>query len=145
MPRRRKTMTGADAQSIGSVPGQRYGEGVAQQEMQRAMPAPDGMGSDAPMPDVEPAVPSMDVGAPQVSAADPGALQEFLGGHNPRLLSGSSRPDEPVTAGLMQGPGPGPAMTGIASMPTPVRRTLMNLAEQTGNPRWREIAQRAGL
>ena len=40
MPRKRKTLSGDAAQEIKSVPGQRYGEGVAQQQMQQAMPAP---------------------------------------------------------------------------------------------------------
>ena len=40
MPRGKKTQSGDPAQKVESVTGQRYGEGVAQEQMQKAMPAP---------------------------------------------------------------------------------------------------------
>ena len=53
MPRARKTQTGATAMSVQQVPGQQYGVGVQQEELQRMMPAPQAQ----PMTAVPPAAP----------------------------------------------------------------------------------------
>ena len=50
MPRKRKTLSGDAAQNIKSVPGQRYGENINQQAMQRSMPAPQRQGPTPPRP-----------------------------------------------------------------------------------------------
>ena len=130
----RTTQSGDPAQSIGSVPGQRYGEGVEQQAMQRAMPAPDMQQATAPSPaaPVRPAPP-----------VDPASIQQFLGAQNPNLLAQSANPDQPVTAGLSTGPGPGQAA--IAGPKTPPSRWLQRMAEDTGNPKWQRLAEQAGL
>jgi len=47
MPRKRKTLSGDAAQEVKSVPGQRYGEGVAQQQMQQQL-GPSDEGGNAP-------------------------------------------------------------------------------------------------
>lgn len=142
MPRGKKrvTQSGADAQNIKSVPGQRYGEGVAQQAMQEAMPAPDLAG--APIPSAAPPT-AQPVTPPQ--HADPAQISQFLGANKPALLSGTQRPDVPVTDGLAGGPGRGPEALAQARTTTPIARYLQNLAADTGNKKWQHLAERAGL
>lgn len=138
MPRKRQTMSGADAQNIKSVPGQRYGEGKEQQALQQAMPAPD-----LASPEFSagpPTFPGMPPAAP--TAIDPMAVQGFLNQTKPNLLGMTGRPDEPVTAGLASGPGPGPE---VMRNTAPIRRYLDQLTADTGNPKWRRLAERAGL
>lgn len=133
-------MSGADAQNIESVPGQRYGEGVEQQEMQRAMPAPDLATGDTPA-----AVGPPPMGDAQRPQADPAAIQQFLQQHKPALLGASQRPDEPVTAGLPGGPGAGPEALQMQIGMTPLARTLQRLSIDTGNPMFSRLAERARL
>lgn len=141
MPRKRQTMSGDDAQNIGSVPGRRYGEGVEQQAMQRAMPAPDRAG--APVaPAVATGVP--EGAAPPTAQMDPQAVQQFLSG-GPNLLAGTQNMDEPVTSGLSQGPGAGPDALKMLQSSTPLRRYLTQLSEQSGDPTFARLAERAGL
>lgn len=139
MPRgkRRTTQSGAPAQAIRSVPGQRYGEGVEQQQLQRAMPAPDMQEASAPngMAGGPPVIPS--------PAPDPAMIQQYLAGHNPNMLGGTQMPDQPVTAGLSTGPGPGPSA--LARPRTPTARWLHRLGQETGNPKWKRLAEEAGL
>ena len=59
------------------------------------------------------------------------------------MLQGSQRPNEPVTAGLSSGPGPGPEA--ISRGTTPLSRTLANLAARTGNENYARLARKAGL
>jgi hypothetical protein len=129
----RVTQSGDPAQKIASVPGQRYGEGVEQQAMQQAMPAPDLMKATAPS---APAV----IPSPPV---DPAMVQNYLGSHNPGMLGTTAHPDQPLTAGMSTGPGPG--QSAIAGPRTPASRWLMRMAEDTGNPKWRRLAEQAGL
>lgn len=131
----RTTMAGDPAQKIGSVPGQRYGEGVQQQAMQRQMPAPDMQQATAPSPSAAPVQP--------MPPTDPSMVQEYLATQNPNMLGGTQIPDQPVTAGLSTGPGPG--RSAIAGPKTPMSRWLMRMAEDTGNPKWRRLAEQAGL
>lgn len=139
MPRKRKTMSGEDAQNIGSVPGQRYGEGQDQQALQRAMPAPD-MQANVPT-----GGPPVFAGAPSIARVnpDPMQVQQFLQTSKPNLLGGTRNPDQPVTAGLSTGPGPGPEV--LMRNTTPMRRYLERLSADTGNPKWKMLAQKAGL
>lgn len=139
MPRKRKTLTGADAQDIKSVPGQRYGEGVDQQAMQRAMPAPDGM--QASVPSVE--IPEMQA-QPTSRAAGPESIAEFLSSNNPGLLSQPGS-DRPVTSGLPTGPGPGPEILRLTGTQSPLARQLLELSKATGSPVFERLAQRAGM
>lgn len=132
----RTTQSGDPAQKIASVPGQRYGEGVEQQAMQRAMPAPDMV--EATAPSAAPAQPVM-----PMPPVDPAAIQGYLQSHNPNMLGGTALPDQPVTAGMSSGPGPG--VSAIAGPRTPPSRWLQRMAEDTGNPKWRRLAEQAGL
>ena len=57
------------------------------------------------------------------------------------LLARTDRPDEPVTAGLPVGPGPGPeAMT--AKFGSPTLATLNRLFQATGDPMWARLASK---
>ena len=148
MPRgkKRTTQSGADAQSVKSVPGQRYGEGVEQQQLQRNMPAPDlaseGVPTGGPPPEM-----METVGPPVMPSAppDPAQVEQFLGANKPQLLSGTQMPQVPVTDGLSGGPGRGPEALVQARAVTPIARYLQNLARDTGNKKWAYLAERAGL
>ena len=139
MPRTRKTQTGAPAQEVKSVPGRRYGEGDDQQAMQAALPAPN-VQQPVPTPSgPPPGAPLVEPGRPS-----PDAVQAFLGQHNPNLLAGTDTPDELVTEGLSSGPGRG--AEAIRNRPTtPLKRFYENLAAETGNVKFRHLAERAGL
>lgn len=132
----RKTQTGESAQTVKSVPGQRYGEGVEQQQLMDAMPAPDRRG--APIPGAP---------SPQPVQAQPPAgpeqIQQFLTQHTPNLLAETQNPGQPVTDGLSTGPGRGP--TAIQRSTTPTRRYLDRLAAETGNPKWKRLAERGRM
>lgn len=140
MPRRRRTQSGAPAQQIESVQGQRYGEGVAQQEMQRLLPAPQTRGEPIVASPVESASP-----APTSPAAPPPDLAALLGQAPAGLLGGTQRPLEPVTTGMPSGPGAGPAVLGSLNPTTPLARMLRTLSQRTGDPGFRDMADRAGL
>ena len=142
MPRKRRTQSGADAQNIKSVPGQRYGEGVEQQQLQQAMPAPD-LAQPVTAPSSGP--PTFNNASPQTGPMplDPVAIKQFLDTTKPNLLSGSQRPTEPVTSGLPFGPGGGPEM--IARPTAPIKRYFEQLSADTGNPKWKMLAAKAGL
>ena len=134
----RTTQAGDPAQKIASVPGQRYGEGVEQQAMQQAMPAPDMVEATAPNPSAPQGAPVM-----PMPPVDPAAIQGYLQSNNPNMLGGTALPDQPVTAGLSSGPGAGPSA--VAGPRTPPSRWLSRMAEETGNPKWRRLAEQAGL
>lgn len=139
MPRRRKTQTGADAQDIWSVPGRRYGEGVELQALQQSAPAPQ-----VPQPGAGAPTPTAASPAP-VAAPAPVDVGALLSAAPLGLLStGTQRPDEPVTAGLSTGPGPGPGMLST-TVSTPLGRTLRMLAERTGDRVFQELLDRARL
>lgn len=150
MPRRRKTQSGAPAQKIGSVQGQRYGEGVAQEQMQAQMPAPDNRVMAA-----RPSAPTPPAGGPPAPAQAPTpalSLQEILqraqSAPSPgmgSLFAPSTRPDEPITAGLSTGPGPGPEALGPALSVSTQGKFLRELTERTGNPYFARLADRSGL
>jgi len=140
MPRKRQTITGDDAQNISSVPGQRYGEGKEQQSLQQEMPAPD---TQQPV-DVPPG--AAPVGQPVVEQprTAPDQIQAFLANNNPNLLAQSDFPDEPVTEGLSMGPGSN--TSAIRNRPiTPLKRFYENLARDTGDSRYRLLAEKVGL
>lgn len=141
MPRgkRKYTQSGAPAQKIESVEGQRYGEGVAQQQLQQTLPAPDY--GNAPAPPA-PAAAMPPAGPAQL---DPAALQAMLAGAPIGMLAGTQAPGEPVTAGLSRGPGGGPELLGTFNAQTPMSRMLRELSRRTGDDEWRKLAERAGL
>ena len=93
---------------ISTVPNQTYGEAAQQQAAQRAVPmAP----SAAPAPSQMPAPP----GAQDQHAAANQPQGQVYPGELP-WTGPTQRPNEPVTAGLPTGPGPGPeALTGVGA------------------------------
>ena len=172
MPRTRRTNSGAPGQPIAPVPGQQYGMGVEQQRLAEAMPAPAiqpagpgggtaagaGAAVGAAYSEPEPATgwaarvgssagavaaPSPDqVRAEQYQAAIAAAQQ--MSGRAGILTNPTRRPQEPVTAGLPIGPGPGPEVLTFRRG-NPTGNTLRQLAAATGDPYLRELADRAGL
>jgi hypothetical protein len=104
---------GGPAQSISAVPDQGYGDMTQQMNDQRTAP----MGGKPSLPNV-PATPPPPPGhqMPAYSGGDFGAP--------------TSRPNEPVTAGVPIGPGPGPsAMPNVGARPTgAMTQMLTNLS-----------------
>lgn len=87
-------------QPIRVAPGQEYGQTQALENAQRAVPLPQGQ---APGGAATPTPPA--VAAPPALAG----AQDFT--------RATERPDEPVTAGLASGPGPGPEVLSTMSQP----------------------------
>lgn len=56
------------------------------------------------------------------------------------LLDQTSRPNEPVTAGLLSGPGPGPEVLQMRTG-SPGRRVLEDLTRWTGDPYFARLAE----
>lgn len=135
MPRRRKTQSGADAQNIESVAGQRYGEGKAQADMQRMMPAPDVRESSVPSTQAPqtPAVQPSPTFAQQAAMAPAQRNPADILAQMPKniLREPSSRP---VTSGLPSGPGAGAEVLERFQTMSPMRRTLEQMYKRTSNP-----------
>lgn len=121
MPRR-KTQSGAPAQPVAAAPGQPYGERAAQEQDQAQVPLPDAAsaGPVAPVPQLSQQALE---GAMAMEPPPPGGI---LGGE-------SLRPNEPVTAGIAHGPGPGPEVVGLQPQSRAVR-TLELAASVSTNP-----------
>lgn len=143
MPRgkQKKTMSGAPGQNIKSVPGQRYGEGQAQTQMQKAMPAPDEMRNEqqrapqvsAPQPEQQP-VPAQ----PRVSP------QDYLSQLPTGLLRQPPTPNVPVTNGLRSGAGAGPEALDQYRQMQPSTRMLYEMYRRSNNPLYLEMMNRFG-
>ncbi len=111
MPRSRK-------QPIAEIPSPSYGQGEKLQQMQRETPLDqlrtlDGM----------PTAPPSDVGGPMEMAA------QFVNPTGVPPGAPTARPNEPRTAGLAVGPGPGPEALGR----TPRRNATADILEQLGS------------
>jgi len=172
MPRARKTLSGDKAQNVKSVPGQRYGEGVAQQGMQKSMPAPERQAPTPPKPvplpeptdqGVRPSPQPVqvtrqtDVGGrprpepmPRITrGTDPNGfpytpedMQRFIGQLPKNLLTQPAVPGKPLTSGVPIGPGPGPRLSSPGQVMSKYRRTLLQLAAATDNPTIRRMLER---
>lgn len=138
MPRARKTMAGQPGQPVNAVQGQTYGEGVAQENLQRAMPAPQATGPQAVQP-------SVSTPGPESQPAPRPSLEDIMGnirGQGGLLYAPDDKPQIPVTDGLPTGPGRGPeAFSGQSS----TGRTLRRLAAQTGDQFFLELAAKANM
>lgn len=155
MPRQRKTMSGAKAQPLSTTPAAYYGQGVENRQMQRAMPAPQATRPAArpqPAGRTQPAQPAPQTPQPQQAppappAPDFGALLAAAGGlknHTGLLTAETLRPNEPITAGLTRGPGPGPkALTQRTG--TPSGDLFRRLTELTGDASFAELARKVGV
>lgn len=103
-------------QAVKTVTGLPYGEAGQLQAAQRAIPLPNNQAVPAANP-------------PQVPSAGPPALP----GQTP-FDAPTQRPNEPVTAGIPSGPGPGPeALSTLAPANDNVRQTLQALYAQSPN------------
>ena len=144
MPRAKKTRSGDAAQKVESVPGQRYGEGVAQQAMQQAMPAPNRQAGNpnmqsVPVPASQPSAP-MEQSVPQLRTNP----SEFLAGLPRATLMNPTTNTRPVTNGLRTGPGQGPEALRPFVQSAPALRAVMQLAERTNDPVFHQILRRFG-
>lgn len=111
----------ARSQPVQSAPGQGYGARAAQERAQQAVPLPSQPGPPAPQPGAGgPFQPS--ISADQV----------------PNLTDPTRRPDEPVTAGLPFGPGPGPTQDQTRP-PNPVAEQVRALLMAHPTPELREL------
>lgn len=153
MPRTRKTQGGAPAQPVSPVGGQMYGAGVEQAALQQAMPAPQlqqGTSLPATNPN-EAAMAGAPTSAPAVAQRAPAdkfaeliARAQQIKAQGGLLTAPSARPNEPVTAGMVQGLGPGPDAL-AARTGNPTGMTLRKLSQLRGDPYYAELADRAGI
>lgn len=119
MPRRkgstypnRTDLNGPTREPITTVPGQPYGDAASQRRAQRVIP----IGS--PPGPLVPVAPH-----PTRPVVQPGQLP---------FLEPTQRPNEPVTAGLPTGPGPGPEAIGAPVLPShPVTQMLDQIASSS--------------
>ncbi len=148
MPRTRRTQTGDRAQPMKAVPGQVYGASVEQMALARSMPAPNvqtsptvAVGAPAVAP-AGPASPSGPAGAPPLTFEQAMGAATSMRGDVGLLQAPTARPNEPVTAGLSRGPGPGRELLGLRTG-TPAGDMLRRLAALTQDPSFAELADRA--
>lgn len=151
MPRTRKTQSGAPAQKIGATPGQNYGMGVQQMQLQRAMPAPNNAQADQsalPTPSQMPPPPQAAQPPaqqqPQMTMGDVIAQAQGMAGQGGLLNAPTSLPNQPVTAGLPSGPGPGPEVLGNPQA-SKAGQWLRALSARTGDPTFARMADRANV
>lgn len=135
MPRAKKTQSGDRAQKIESVAGQRYGEGVAQQQMQQAMPAPNRVATPPtnalPIQAIQPrSKPAMQDVAQMLAALPSNTMRR------------PTTNERPVTHGLPTGPGAGPEVLQPFMNAQPGLRTIEMLAKTSSNPLYQTILDR---
>jgi hypothetical protein len=160
MPRGpRKTQSGAPAQSGPGIPGQTYGHGVEAQALEAVAPTPNFQAAQAPqgapggvpvgvpggVPGGGPPVAPPQPGQPDKSARFQRALEAAQGmqGQMGSLTRPTDRPSEPLMTGVDMGPGPG--SEAMVRPPSQMGRLLRDLTMKTGNPRWADMAQKAGM
>lgn len=141
MPRAKKTMAGAPGQPVQAISGQTYGEGVRQEALQQAMPAPKQPGLIPPPParaeqSAPEAEPETQTTRPRLSFEE--AMQRVRGTGG-ILRAADDNPAIPVTDGLPTGPGRGPEALMAQSH---LGNTLRRLAVQTSDPIFRELASK---
>jgi hypothetical protein len=151
MPRGpRKTESGAPAQTGPGIPGQTYGNGVEAQALEAVAPIPNFQTA----PPAPGAAPAAAPGAPGVPGqpVQPNEAQRYerallaaqeMQGQMGLLGRPTTRPNEPVTTGMSMGPGAGPEI--LQKPPSPMGRLLFDLSMKTGNPKWAEMARKAGM
>lgn len=113
---------------VTTVPGQGYGEAAQQQAAQQAIPMGStpvpGATAPAPMPQAPPQQ------MPQATMSDqmPATSQAYPG--DLPFLHPTMDPNEPITAGIDSGPGPG--SEALYGTPAPVARDLIMAAQRPG-------------
>lgn len=140
MPRKKKTLSGDATQAVQSVPGQRYGEGVAQEAMQQAMPAPLRTG-EAPAVTPRPSAVPLRTNRGEVQQPAPleSGVAELLNNVPKNVLRQPGSSANVPTAGISVGPGRGPNVGYMGTNMSPYKRTLMTLAMNTNNPVIRQL------
>lgn len=139
MPRAKKTNIGAPAQKIEPIKGQTYGDGVRQESLQKAMPAPNMQAMQAPaVATAAPTAPQQPT--PRMSEQDMMNKIRSVGGI---LSAPDDRPDLPITDGLSTGPGRGPEA--LTQIPNRTGQFFRQLSVQTGDPIFAELARKAGF
>ena len=96
------------AEPVTSAPGQEYGQRSQQQAAQRSVPL-------APPPQAGPTAAPGGPAPPTPNAQPPSPIVNGAGKGNAGLglwTHPTERPDEPITAGMASGPGPGPEVLG---------------------------------
>lgn len=126
MPRRAKP------QSPQAAAGQAYGERQATIEAQQAMPLPNMQQANA---------------APMPAAAQGQELLHTARSANLPMPGGmaapTTRPDEPITAGMSRGAGPGPeVLPTVKRSESDYARMLRLMTRATGDPSWANQAAR---
>lgn len=119
--------------------------GEQQMALQRAMPAPQ-----TPTTIIAPPQAAAQGSQPQqggqapASEADMASIIAGMKGQFGLLKDPTQRPNEPVTAGLRSGPGPGPEV--LQQMQgSPTGRTLREMSRLTGDPLFADLAAKAGM
>lgn len=125
-------MSGDPARPVQSVPGVRWGEGKDLQQLQEQLPTPAPERGGPPMPSAPGSAPGV------VPAGGPPALPRSPG----LLTQPTARPDQPGTAGIDSGPGPGSEILGGGPVQTPTQRFLYELAAVTGREFFTDLARR---
>jgi len=132
MPRKART------QRPVAAPGQQYGMNQDQIKAQQVMPLPDRRG---PVSSPVGAAPLPGGAAPQPPDAL-AAAEQMQPPPEGGMLAASGRPDEPITAGLDIGPGPG--SSAIQGVKPPPGSLFVRMAQISGDPLWLRMAQQAG-
>lgn len=141
----RTDLQSAEPVAVKAAPGQTYGQATAQIAAQKQVPV-----AAPPAPAASP--PSQP--APGGAAPNAGVLAHTSPEPGELPFTGpSNRPNEPLTAGLPQGPGPGPeSLTGIGAMAArsapqdTATKLLATLAMQpTAGSQLRDIARLAAI
>jgi hypothetical protein len=142
MPRKSKTESGKPAQPGPRIPPQTYGEGVEMNRMTANMPIPDRVTPALPPGPAAPLATGQEPPQPPQPPPDLMTLARQMPGGDGMLRMPSTRPQEPITAGLASGPGAGPELMGSPGQPRFV--TLMQqLSAELGDPYYAELAMRA--
>lgn len=131
---------GASAQPARAATGLPYGEHQALVRSQQQIPLPASPALPAGPPSSPPA--GAPVAAGNLPDASIGAALGMIPPSSPGLLGPSQRPQEPVTAGLPSGPGPGPEVVGPPPVPTLADR-MDAIAQANGDPQLAQLAQLA--
>jgi len=145
MPRAKKTMSGAPGQGVQAVQGQTYGDGVAQERLQQAMPTPNAQAAPIPMRPPAPAEPAA-TPSPQQPARQPMSIEDvrqMVSGLGGTLRAPDDQPSVPFTQGLPSGPG----ISNPYISPRKQHRSkemMYRLSEITGDPIFAELAEKSG-
>ena len=144
MPRAKKTMSGTPGQGVQAIKGQTYGQGVAQEALQRAMPTPN-VASQTEIPrgnivENPNNTPVQQTPTSQISIEDAQKMVSGLGGV---LNAPDDQPNKPFTTGLNAPYRLGASAPGFVRR-NKIREQMMRLSEITGDPIFMDLADKSG-